>query len=95
MNDLSRRDLLRVSAAAAVVAVPMTALAGTANASVGDVDDHALNSGTSLGNTPVMFRISNASTGEVSILHGESEVVVNDRRLVAQILKAARVRQSK
>ena len=96
MNDLSRRDLLRVSATAAVVAVPMAALAGTpANAAVRDADDVELDSGESLGSAPVMFRIHNAAAGEVSILHGESEVIVTDRKLVAQITKAARVRQSK
>jgi len=96
MNDLSRRDLLRVSATAAVVAVPMTALAGsTANAAVRDADDAELDSGQSLGSAPVMFCIHNADAGEVSILHGESEVIVTDRRLVAQIMKAASVRQSR
>ena len=94
MNDLSRRDLLRASATAAIVAVPMAALAGSpANASVRDADDVTL-SKASPGSAPVMFCISDAARGEVSILHGESEVIVQDRRLVAQIMKAASARQS-
>ncbi len=42
-----------------------------------------------------MFCVHDADRGEVSILHGESEVIVSDRRLVAQIMKAASVRQDR
>jgi hypothetical protein len=96
MNNLSRRDLLRASAGAAIVAVPMAALAGpsalaaTPEAEV-DLDDSAALSGSG----PVMFCIQDAARGEVSILQGTSEVVVTDRRLVAQIMKAANVRQDR
>jgi hypothetical protein len=38
---------------------------------------------------PVMFCIRDARAGEVSILHGEAEVVVRDRQLVDRILRAA------
>ena len=96
MNDLSRRDLLRASAGAAVVAVPMTVLAGTpASAATRDADDADLDSQASMGSAPVMFCIHNADRGEVSILHGTSEVIVEDRKLVAQIMKAANVRQNR
>ena len=37
-----------------------------------------------------MFCVHDAARGEVSILHGTAEVVVNDRRLVARIMRAAR-----
>jgi hypothetical protein len=96
MKDLSRRDLLRASAGAAIVAVPMVALAGTsANAATNDIDG-GLDSSTELANSgTVMFCVHDASRGEVSILHGTSEVIVTDRRLVAQIMKAANVRQSR
>ena len=94
MKDLSRRDLLRASAGAAIVAVPMVALAGTsANAATTDVDDD-LDSGALTAEGPVMFCVRDAASGEVTILHGTSEVVVTDRRLVAQIMKAANVRQN-
>jgi hypothetical protein len=36
-----------------------------------------------------MFCVHDARTGEVSILHGTSEVVVTDHQLVARILSAA------
>jgi hypothetical protein len=38
---------------------------------------------------PVMFCVHDAQRGEVSILHGTSEVIVTDRQLVARILSAA------
>jgi len=93
MNALSRRDLLRASAGAAIVAVPMAALAGpSAQAAAPDAD--ADDRGEALSTSgPVMFCVQDAARGEVSILHGTSEVVVTDRRLVAQIMKAANVRQ--
>lgn len=97
MKDLSRRDLLRASAAgAAVAAVPMSVLAGTpASAATRDADDTGTTDRESTGNAPVMFCVHDAERGEVSILHGESEVIVSDRRLVAQIMKAASVRQDR
>lgn len=93
MNALSRRDLLRASAGAAIVAVPMAALAGpSAQAAAPDADES--DRGEALSTTgPVMFCVQDAARGQVSILHGTSEVVVTDRRLVAQIMKAANVRQ--
>ena len=95
MKDLSRRDLLRASAGVAIVAVPMAALAGpSAQAAARDADE--TDSGQALDATgPVMFCIHDAANGEVSILHGTSEVIVNDRRLVTQIMKAANVRQDR
>jgi len=39
---------------------------------------------------PVMFSITDAKAGEVSILHGSSEVIVHDRQLVDRIMRAAR-----
>jgi hypothetical protein len=38
---------------------------------------------------PVMFCVHDAHRGEVSILHGTTEVIVQDRQLVARILTAA------
>ena len=94
MNALSRRDLLRASAGAAIVAVPMAALAGpAAHAATNDADEAAENASFDAKGT-VMFCIHDAARGEVSILHGTSEVVVTDRRLVNQIMKAAGARQN-
>ncbi len=92
MNALSRRDLLRASAGAAIVAVPMAALAGPTAQAATDADES--DSTTAFdAKGPVMFCVHDAARGEVSILHGTSEVVVTDRRLVNQIMKAAGARQ--
>ena len=51
-----------------------------------DEQHHSL---TSFCDEPVMFCVHDARRGEVSILHGTSEVVVHDRALVARIMSAA------
>jgi hypothetical protein len=92
MKEWSRRNMLRATAGAAI-AVPMAALATgpaaaapvTGAAGVGDNGSPA--PGAPAG--PVMFCVHDARSGEVSILHGTSEVVVTDRQLVARILSAA------
>jgi hypothetical protein len=40
--------------------------------------------------TDVVAHVRNASTGEVSVMAGEREVVIHDRALVAKLLKGAR-----
>ncbi len=94
MSELSRRALLKASAVgAAAVAVPMTALSssGVAGAAAPErepeVDPERLAAITTSG--PVMFCVHDASRGEVSILHGTTEVVVHDRQLVDRIITAA------
>ena len=95
MKDWSRRNLLRAGAGAAVgaaVAVPMTALSGTAlavePAAAAEFPEFSAGSrGADIG--PVMFCVHDAQRGEVSILHGTNEVIVTDRQLVNRILQAA------
>jgi hypothetical protein len=98
LSTWSRRDLLRVSAGAAVVAVPMGALSrnaaaaakatpGSSPTAVDGVDAAA--EMFDVGDEPVMFCIHDAKLGEVSILHGTNEVVVKDPQLVRRIMHAA------
>ncbi len=94
MKSWSRRDVLRVSAGAAV-AVPITVLGSTA-ASAAIAPDATAAAGPAADGSPgqvtgapVMFCIHDARRGEVSILQGTHEVVVRDRALVARILQAA------
>ena len=105
MSTWSRRDLLRVTAGAAAVAVPMGALSRQAaaapastnavNAAEGanaalDASAGSFADGFAMGgNEPVMFCVHDAKLGEVSILHGTDEVVVKDPQLVRRILHAA------
>ena len=102
MSTWSRRDLLRVSAGAAAVAVPMGALSRHAAAApaspdaVGGVEGVEGIAGMFAdakfvveSREPVMFCVHDAKLGEVSILHGTEEVVVKDPQLVRRILHAA------
>ena len=94
MNEWSRRNLLRTTAGAAV-AVPMVALSTSV---AGAADRAGLTASPAAAaevaaditaDHPVMFCVHDARRGEVSILHGENEVVVVDRTLVSRILHAA------
>jgi len=99
MSHWSRRDVLRASAGAAAVAVPIAALSGgVAGASSGPSAESA--NGPEAGGLeqldaeasgPVMFMVRDAASGTVTILHGEHQVVVKDRKLVAQVMRAAKV----
>ena len=97
MSTWSRRDLLRVTAGAAAVAVPMGALsrqAAAAPAAANAVEgaDSAVDGFgmfANAGHEPVMFCVHDAKLGEVSILHGTNEVVVKDPQLVRRIMHAA------
>jgi hypothetical protein len=92
MSELSRRNLLRASAGAAAIAVPMAALAGPRVASGGShIAEAELNSveTAAFGGGRVLFSVRDAATGEVAIYHGTDEVIVHDRALVARIVRAA------
>ena len=105
MSGMSRRDLLRASAGAAAVAVPMSALTGGGFAAASSAPEaggaatgleHASSSDdVQLDlNGPVMFCVRDVQSGEVSILHGMQEVIVKDRQLVNRIVRAAQVRRA-
>ena len=104
MSGMSRRDLLRASAGAAAIAVPMSVLSKGAGAPVAAASTTTTSAGVAAidGNAdaaspvdlaavsgPVMFCVHDAHVGEVSILHGDAEVIVRDRQLVDRILHAA------
>jgi hypothetical protein len=104
MSGMSRRDLLRASAGAAAVAVPMSVLSSQgAGASRALHGSHAAQVAAAASaataeaesavhhelSGPVMFCVQDARAGAVSILHGDAEVIVHDRQLVDRILRAA------
>jgi hypothetical protein len=91
-SAFTRRDILRKSATAAAVAVPMAVIAKPVGAST-DITDREVDAELDLASGPVMFCVHDAARGEVSILQGESEVIVTDRRLVARVMRAARAQQ--
>ena len=79
MPDLSRRTLLRASAGVAAIAVPMSALAAcdpsptSSSSAEPELKPEELEA---FGADTVVFHVRDASKGEVSILQGSNEVVV-------------------
>ena len=98
MTELSRRRILRAGAGAAI-AVPMTVLAARVAAAdptraAAPVDAKVpapvmVSTGTGTPNHHVMFCVHDASTGEVSVLHGTSELIVRYTAWLSIILPAA------
>jgi hypothetical protein len=96
MPDLSRRTLLRASAGVAAIAVPMSALAarGAASSSTNAEPELQPEELEAFGDGAVVFHVRNATTGEVAILQGADEVVVQDKQLVARVMRAANAVQA-
>ena len=76
MSDLTRRGFVKNSAGAAA---GMTAI-GALVAEQADADAVA-------GSGPVVAYVSNAKTGEISVMAGEHEVNVRDAKLAARIAR--------
>ena len=95
MSRWTRRELLRTTAASAAVAVPAVGLRGSIASSTspsprGSADDDptTLDAAAVTAAGPLMVCVHDAEGGNLSILHGTEEIVVNDRRLVAKIVRA-------
>ena len=80
MSDLTRRELVKNSAMAAAGMTVIGAIA--ADAAGADTG--------AAGSEPVVAYVSNPSTGEISLMKGEREVTLHDRRLARDIARAAR-----
>ena len=80
MSDLTRRGFVKNSA---VTAVGMTAI-GAIAADVASADSDAV------GSEPVVAYVSDPSKGEISVMKGEREVKLRDRRLARDISRVAR-----
>jgi hypothetical protein len=77
VSDQTRRAFVKRSAGAAVGATVIGALvAGEADAAT-----------TS---DPIVAYVNNPRQGEISVMTGEREVTIRDRKLAAQIARAAR-----
>ena len=86
MADASRRTFL-VAAGAGAAAVGIAAVSPTAAAAATDKDTAKpaeLPSGEAL-----VAYVSNAKTGELTLMVGEREVIVHDSALVARLVRAA------
>ena len=80
VSDLNRRDFVRNSA---VTAAGMTVI-GAIAADVASADSGAA------GSEPIVAYVSDPSSGEISVMKGEREVKLRDRKLARDISRAAR-----
>ena len=77
MSDLTRRRFVKNSAGAVAGATVIGALlAGEAEADAGS--------------EPIVAYISNPRKGEISVMRGDREVTVKNRKLAAEIARAGR-----
>lgn len=94
MADWSRRDVLRISAGAATAtAIPLAVIGVTSSgssASAPVVDAPLTPAELEKSVTGrVMVCVHDAGKGQVSILQGSREVIVEDHQLVARVMRAA------
>jgi hypothetical protein len=80
MTDLTRRGFVKNSAGAAAGMTVIGAL----------VADEADARGAPPGSEPVVAYVSDPAKGEISVMTGDREVTVHDRKLAARITRAAR-----
>ena len=80
MSDLTRRDFVKNSA---VTAAGMTVIGAFA------ADVASAHSGDG-GSEPVVAYVSDPSKGEITVMQGEREVKLRDRKLARDISRAAR-----
>ncbi len=81
MSDLTRRGFVRSSAGAAAGITAIGALG------VSQADAAAKAPGP--GSTPVVAYVRDLGSGEIALMSGDREVTVRDRKLAAQIARAA------
>jgi hypothetical protein len=80
VSDLTRRNFVKNSA---ITAAGMTAIGGIA-AEAAEAHNGAV------GSEPVVAYVSDPRTGEISVMTGEREVKLRDRKLARDISRAAR-----
>jgi hypothetical protein len=98
LSGLSRRSFLRsgtIAAAAVGVVGSVPGLSGLLAGSAAEapaVESAATQSETDLGSLsqPLLAHVKDLDTGEISLFHGESEVVVRDPALARRLFSAAR-----
>lgn len=91
-STVSRRNVLKAAAAGAVVGIP--AVVFMANNIGADSGSDAAMASTTYGASggkleskqPVVAYVRDAGKGEVVVMSGVSEVVITDKKLVAQLL---------
>jgi hypothetical protein len=92
-STVSRRNVLKAAAAGAVVGIPAVVFMANnlgssddASAATAGTTAYAMSGGQLESKQPVVAYVRDASKGEVVVMSGVSEVVITDKKLVAQLL---------
>lgn len=80
MTEITRLGFIKSSVGAAAGLTVVGAL----TAARADADERPV------GSEPVVAYVKNPASGEISVMVGEREVIVHDRKLAARISRAAR-----
>jgi len=91
-STVSRRNVLKAAAAGAVVGIPAVVFmannigSGDSSASTAATTAYGASGGKPAPKQPVVAFVRDAAKGEVVVMSGVSEVVITDKKLVAQLL---------
>ena len=90
-STVSRRNVLKAAAAGAVVGIPAVVfmannLGSDDNGAVAGTTAYGASGGSREPKQPVVAYVRDAAKGEVVVMSGISEVVITDKKLVAQLL---------
>lgn len=88
MTKLTRRSFLKQTSVSAATLGLLPAI--PALAAISHPPEAAAQELSALSAVPMVVHVSDAATGEVTLLVGAREIVFRDRRLVARLIKAAR-----
>src|SRR3954453_24221765 len=90
-STVSRRNVLKAAAAGAVVGIPAVVfMANNLGSDDGAMAGTTASAGSGMSTRepkqPVVAYVRDAAKGEVVVMSGVSEVVITDKKLVAQLL---------
>jgi hypothetical protein len=93
MADVTRRAFLGTGSGAAVAGVAFSALPGLAAAAPASAAPSPRDRSPGPGDTPAagsyVVHVRDARTGDLSVMTGETEVLLNDPALVARVVAAS------
>ena len=90
-STVSRRNVLKAAAAGAVAGIPAVVfmannLGSDDNSAVAGPTAYGASGGSLESKQPVVAYVRDAGKGEVVVMSGVSEVIITDKKLVAQLL---------
>ena len=89
MTKLNRRKFFRQTSAGAISMGVLTVMPVIA-AKAQSAEAVSVDSGNAALNEPMFVHIKNGSTGEISLMVGTREIIINDQEVVKRLVRAAR-----